>query len=83
MRLPPSPRGRSGKHAEADFDQRLSPMRLILVHGEGFDGPSKQGKPLPLVTNLPLSPDQTQAGPYRFWELAALSKSRWALASFF
>ena len=58
-------------------------MPLILVHGLRFDIRSKTWQPLILMTNLPLSENQQQAGPYTWDEIASLYHERWNIEVFF
>ena len=58
-------------------------MPLLLVHGLRFDARTKTWKSLVLMTNLPLSSDHEQAGPFTWDELAALYRKRWDIEVFF
>lgn len=63
--------------------QRLQKMPVLVLHGLRYDVRSQQWKPLVLMSNLPLSEDGTQAGPYPFLELAQLYRRRWEIEVFF
>ena len=58
-------------------------MPLVVVHGWRWDQRAQSWKPLTLMTNLPLSADRQQVGPYTCIELATLYRSRWAIEVFF
>jgi hypothetical protein len=58
-------------------------MPLLLVHGRRFDARTQTWKELVLMTNLPLSTDKAQAGPFTWDELAAVYRQRWAIEVFF
>jgi hypothetical protein len=58
-------------------------MPLVLVHGLRFDGRTKGWKVLTLMTNLPVSEDGLQVGPYTFMELAEVYRLRWEIEVLF
>lgn len=58
-------------------------MPLILLRLIRFDERTSAWKPLALISNLPLSADATQAGPFTFLELAELYRRRWEIELFF
>lgn len=57
-------------------------MPLILVHLVRFDARSRSWKPMTLMTNLALSQDGEQAGPYTWEEVARLYRQRWQIEAF-
>lgn len=59
------------------------PLPLLVVHGQRWDLRSKQWKPMTLMTNLPLSQDETHAGSFTFEEIGALYRRRWEIETFF
>jgi hypothetical protein len=63
--------------------QKWARMPLIVLYGERYDLRSKTWKPLVLLTNLPLSQQKDQAGPYTFAELAELYRLRWQIEVLF
>jgi hypothetical protein len=58
-------------------------MPLLVLHCERWDARSQSWKPLVLLTNLLLTADRTQAGPYTFAEAAELYRLRWEIETFF
>lgn len=97
-RRPPPPRGPAPCRLvrveravfENEADAQSAPKRakwaqlpLLVLHCERWDGRSGSWKPLVLLTNLPLSTDQTHAGPYSFAEVAELYRRRWEIETFF
>jgi hypothetical protein len=63
--------------------EKWAQMSLLVLHCERWDERSQSWKPLVLLTNLPLSADWTQAGPYTFAEVAELYRLRWEIETFF
>jgi hypothetical protein len=63
--------------------QQWGEMPLLRGQGGRFDQRRPTWKPLTLRSNLPLSADNQQAGPYTWDERAAVSRSRWDIAVFF
>lgn len=63
--------------------QKWGEMPLLLIQGLRFDQRTQTWKLLVLMTNLPLSADKQQAGPYTWDELAAVYRSRWDIEVFF
>jgi hypothetical protein len=63
--------------------EQWAQMPLLVLHGERWDERSQSWKPFVLLTNLPLSADQQQAGPYSFAEVAELYRRRWEIETFF
>ena len=57
-------------------------MPLWVFLCERYDVRSGQWKPLVLLTNLPLSADGKQAGPYRLAEIPELYRRRWEIELF-
>ena len=58
-------------------------MPLLLIHGLRFDQRTQAWKPLTLMTNLPLAPDNGHAGPYTWDEIAQVYRERWNIEVFF
>jgi hypothetical protein len=62
--------------------EKWARMPLLVFICERYDVRSGQWKPLVLLTNLPLSADGTQAGPYRLAEIPELYRRRWEIEVF-
>jgi hypothetical protein len=58
-------------------------MELVVLSCERWDERKQTWVPLVLLTNLALSADGTQAGPYTLAEVAELYRLRWAIELFF
>lgn len=58
-------------------------MELLVLSCERWDERKEQWLPLVLLTNLVLSADGTQAGPYTLAEVAELYRLRWEIELFF
>jgi hypothetical protein len=58
-------------------------MPLLVLHCARWDERAGSWKPLVLLTNLPLSADRLEAGPYTFAEVAELYRLRWEIETFF
>jgi len=58
-------------------------MPLLVLRGWRFDTRRKVWALLEILTNLPLSQDEQQAGPFRFLEVAQIYRDRWGIESFF
>ncbi len=58
-------------------------MPLLVFHGQRYNQRTARWQPLVLLTNLPLSAEGKQAGPYAFSEVPELYRSRWDLEVFF
>ena len=63
--------------------ERWAEMPLLVLHLERWDGRRRQWTPLVLLTNLPLTADGQQAGPYTFAEVMELYRLRWEIETFF
>lgn len=63
--------------------EKWAALPLLVLHCERWDARSQSWKSLVLLTNLPLSADQGQAGPYSFAEVAELYRLRWEIETFF
>ena len=69
--------GYFGNSHDAKRDKEaFGTMPVLLVQGLRFDQRTKTWKPLTLMTNLPLSADETQAGPYSFLRRFSLPRSQ-------
>jgi hypothetical protein len=60
-----------------------SRMPLVVIRGLRWDQRAKQWKEMILLTNLPLSEDDTSAGTFHFEEIAELYRRRWDIETFF
>jgi DDE family transposase len=58
-------------------------MPLLVFRCERYDVRTGTWKPLVLLTNLPLSAEGKQAGPYRLEEIPELYRRRWEIELFF
>jgi hypothetical protein len=58
-------------------------MPLLVIRGWRFDTRRKVWALLQIMTNLPLSADEQQAGGFTFLEVAQIYRDRWGLESFF
>jgi hypothetical protein len=67
----------------ATKQKRWGAMPLLVLHLERWDARRRQWTPLVLLTNLPLSADGQQAGPYSFGEVMELYRLRWEIETFF
>jgi hypothetical protein len=63
--------------------EKWAALPLLVLHCERWDERTQSWQPLVLLTNLPLSADRTQAGPYTFAEGAELYRLRWEIETFF
>jgi Transposase DDE domain len=62
--------------------EKWAQMPLLVFHCERYDVRSQTWKPLVLLTNLPLSAEGPQAGPYRLEEIPELYRRRWGIELF-
>jgi hypothetical protein len=62
--------------------EKWAKMPLLVFHCERYDVRTGEWKPLVLLTNLPLSEDGKQAGPYRLAEIPELYRRRWEIELF-
>ena len=58
-------------------------LPLVVLFAERYDLRARCWRPFVLLTNLPLTPDGQQVGPYSFAELLEVYRSRWAIELFF
>lgn len=65
------------------LNEALREMPILVLHGLRWDRRSRKWVPLVLMTNLPLSGSLREAGPFSFWEVAALYRRRWEIELFF
>ena len=71
------------ENSQTKQNKRWDALPLLIVHGLRFDTRSKSWKPLILMTNLAVSSDEKQAGPFTFEELAEVYQRRWDIEVFF
>lgn len=71
--------GQETKKEQAYWDS----LPLLWITGWRFDARNTVWTPMRLMTNLPLSEDGKQAGPYSFEEVAALYRERWEIEILF
>jgi hypothetical protein len=67
----------------APQQQKWAEMELLVLICERWDERKQQWAPFVLLTNLPLSADGKQAGPYTLAEVAELYRLRWAIELLF
>lgn len=65
------------------WQAKWATMPLLGFHGERYNRRTQAWEPLVLLTNLPLSADRQQAGPYRLAEVPEVYRRRWDLEVFF
>src|SRR5262249_25521256 len=63
--------------------RKWAQLPLLVLIAERYDQRAKAWKPFVLLTNLPLSADHTQAGPFTFAEVLELYRRRWEIETFF
>jgi hypothetical protein len=65
--------------------KKYADMPLAVIRGFRYDSRGKDPgwKPMDLMTNLPVSEDGTQIGPYSYAEVARLYYDRWEIETFF
>jgi hypothetical protein len=63
--------------------EKWAQVPLLVLYCERWDERKQCWKLLVLLTNLPLSADGTQAGPYTLAEVAELYRLRWEIETFF
>ncbi|MDR3558316.1 MAG: IS4 family transposase [Candidatus Pacebacteria bacterium] len=68
---------------DARDTKKFAGLDLLAIHGRRWDSRSSKWTPLVLITNLPLSEDDTKAGPYSFTDVAELYRQRWDIEQFF
>jgi len=71
--------GQETHKEQAQWDR----MPLLRITGWRWDARQNTWSLLSLMTNLPLSEDQAQAGPYLFVEVAGLYRDRWEIEVLF
>jgi hypothetical protein len=72
-------------NSSASETKKYADMRLAVIRGYRYDsrGKDKGWKPIVFMTNLPVSEDGTQIGPYSYAEVARLYYDRWEIETFF
>lgn len=65
--------------------KKYADMPLAVIRGFRYDSRGKDPgwKPMDFMTNLPVSEDGTQIGPYSYAEVARLYYDRWEIETFF
>jgi Transposase DDE domain len=63
--------------------EKWAQMPLLVLHCQRWDTRSQRWQPWVLLTNLPLSAEGQQAGPYTFAEVPELYRRRWEIETFF
>lgn len=63
--------------------RKWAQLPLVVLIAERYDQRTQAWKPFVLLTNLPLSVEAGQAGPYAFAELLELYRRRWEIETFF
>jgi DDE family transposase len=63
--------------------EKWGQLSLLVLYCERWDERKQKWQPLVLLTNLELSADGTQAGPYTLAEVAELYRLRWEIELFF
>lgn len=63
--------------------RKWAQLPLLVLVGERYDQRAQAWKPFVLLTNLPLSAEGAQAGPFSFAELLELDRRRWEIETFF
>jgi DDE family transposase len=63
--------------------EKWAALPLLARQCERWDRRTQQWKPWVLLTNLPLSADGQQAGPFTFPEVTELYRRRWEIETFF
>jgi hypothetical protein len=75
---------RNSVDAQSALQQaKWAAMELLVLTCERWDERQQQWAPFVLLTNLALSADGTQAGPYTLAEVAELYRLRWAIELLF
>lgn len=63
--------------------EKWAALPLLALRCERWDRRTQQWQPWVLLTNLPLSADRQQAGPFTFPEVTELYRRRWDIETFF
>lgn len=71
---------RFGTQADGD---KFENFPVVVIYGRRWNIRDKVWSPLVIMTNLPLSDNNTKAGEYSFKDVAELYRRRWEIETFF